>query len=139
MSENRGAVRISLRNVADTRGATMTRRDDEGVPEGPDSVIRRLRDERPQLDALELDNMKSRVMARARPQRTKGAGLRGRIVVAVLSLSLLGAGAGGVVAASGGSGQGASSAVAQYHKHCRKHHHRHHGKCVKNKHHHRKH
>src|SRR5437868_2077555 len=95
-------------------------RDKGGAPEGFEGVVRRLRGERPELDALKLDDLKTRITTRV-ASRTgigsrgmKGVILRGRVVAAVLSLSVLGAGAGGVVAASGGSGPGASAASAQY-------------------------
>lgn len=96
-----------------------------------DQVIQRLQDERPQLSPLELDGIKTRIMGRARNQRTKGAVMGGRVVVALLTLGLLGAGAGGVLATSSGSSNGASSAVAQYGHHCPPGKHLVDGKCVK--------
>lgn len=89
----------------------MSRNDNDRTPEGSDPVVRRLREERPQLEALELDRMKTRLMNRRGSQTMKGAGLRGRIVIALLSLGLL---AGGVAAAGSSGGAGASSASAQY-------------------------
>ena len=71
-------------------------------------------------------------MTRVSPRSPKGAALKGRIVVCVLSLGLLGAGAGGVVAASGGSANGLSAAAAQY-LHCQPGTHRVGNRCVPNK------
>ena len=99
----------------------MSGADSNWMRDGLDGVVRRLRDERPQLEPLELDRMKTRVLARGSTRTTKGAAMRRRIAVAVLSLGLMGAGAGGVLAGSSGSSNGASSASAQYHPH---HHHK---------------
>ena len=96
--------------------------DGEWRPEDVERVIHRLEEERPQLGPMDLDDLKQRTLARAGSRTRKGAALKGRVAVAVLSLGLIGAGAGGVVAGSGGSSNGASSACAQYHKHCHKHH-----------------
>ena len=132
----------------------MSSKENDWTSGGLDRVARRLERERPGLEALELHDMKRRLQRRTRPQG-KGGALRGRIIVAVLSLGLMGAGAGGVVAASGGSGSGASAAASQYKPRCGKgthfdprsrkcvaNHHLHkcgkgthpsHGKCVANK------
>ena len=83
-------------------------------PAAESGIARRLREERPELGALQLDAMKTRVMASARVPRSKGATLRGRIVVALLALGLMGAGAGGVVAGGGDTSPGQQSGTSQY-------------------------
>jgi hypothetical protein len=109
----------------------MGRKDEGGGTEDRDALVRRLRAERPQLAPLELDRLKQSVLSQGRSHSTKGANLKGRIAIAVLSLGLMGAGAGGVVAASGGSAGGASSAQSQY-VHCGKGTHRVGNHCVSN-------
>ena len=87
-------------------------------PEDADEVVRRLRDERPQVGALELDGIKTRAMARAMVS-PGGRALRSRILVALLSLALMGAGTGGVIAAGGGgSVHGKSAAEKEYKPGC---------------------
>src|SRR5437588_533854 len=92
----------------------MKNADQNPIPEATEGVVRRLRSERAQLGTMELDLMKTRVMARARTRQPKGAALRGRIVVALLALGLMGAGAGGVMAGGDSSNAGAQSAGSQY-------------------------
>src|SRR5947209_292252 len=92
----------------------MKNADENRMPEALKAVSRRLRHDRPQLGATELDLMKTRVMARAKTREPKGAALRGRIVVALLAVGLMGAGAGGVMAGSDGSTGGSQSASSQY-------------------------
>jgi hypothetical protein len=92
----------------------MRDRREDRMPDALEGVARQLREDRPQLGALDLDKMKTRVLARAGARQPKGAALRGRIVVAMLALGLMGAGAGGVVAAGGGSANSNQSADGQY-------------------------
>ena len=109
-------------------------------PEDANGVIRRLQDGRPQMEALEMDRIKTRIMARDRTRGTKGASLKGRMAIAAVTVGLLGAGAGGVAALSGGSAGGASAASAQYRPRCGDDFHRNEeGRCVRNRHHHRRH
>jgi len=97
----------------------MNRKDQ--MPEELEGVAGRLRAARPHLEPLQLDNMKTRVMARARAQQRKGGALRGRIIVALLSLGLMSVAAGGVVAAGGGSPPPPPSGSGQYEPaHCNK-------------------
>lgn len=91
----------------------MSRAHEDHEPEDVQEVVRRLRENRAQLEPIELDRIKTRVMARARPPQAGGATLGGRITVALLTLGLVGAGAGGVMAGSGGPTGGSSSATAQ--------------------------
>ena len=90
----------------------MKNADQNEMSEANESVVRRLGSERAQMGAMELDLMKTRVMARARTRQPKGAALRGRIVVALLALGLMGAGAGGVMAGGGPLALGAGIADA---------------------------
>ena len=92
----------------------MRRRDGNDVPEQFEGLVRRLRAERPELEPLQSDRMKTRVMVRARAPRSNGATVKGRIVVALLALGLMGAGAGGVVAGGGDTSPGQQSGTSQY-------------------------
>jgi hypothetical protein len=133
MSERACLVRIACSERA---RYAMSQRPDHKTPDGLDDVVRRLREERPELGPLELDTIKTKINRRTGAANVKGARMRGRAVIAVLALSLLGAGAGGVVAASGISSSGASSATAQYKPpKCPKHTHydKKNRKCVSNK------
>src|ERR687895_2094599 len=78
-----------------------------------DDVIRRLRDERPQISELELDRIKQRVRRRARTPR-KGQFMRSRLAILltlVLGLTLSTTGAG---LALQGQGPSDDAAVSQY-------------------------
>jgi hypothetical protein len=80
-----------------------------------DDITGRLRDERQQLSGLELDGLKSRVMARAqgrgsRLQRWTGSA---RWTAVGLGLALAAFATGGTIAAVGGSGGGGFAGVAQ--------------------------
>jgi hypothetical protein len=74
----------------------------------------RLRANRHQATALELDQIKQRAMARASHSRTRGAPLRARLIAMLAVLGLMGAGTGGVIAAAGGNGNGNSAAKSEY-------------------------
>src|SRR5918992_6351650 len=78
-----------------------------------DDVIRLLRDERPQISELELDEIKQRVRRRARTPR-KGQFMRSRLAILltlVLGLTLSTTGAG---LALQGQGPSDDAAVSQY-------------------------
>jgi hypothetical protein len=93
----------------------MSRWDEQQMPDELREVADRLRDERAQASPVELDEIKLRTMARAGSARRKGAPLRSRLVVALLSLGLVTAGTTGVVAAGGGNGNGnGNSSSSQY-------------------------
>lgn len=72
----------------------------EREPEEFDAVVRRLRDHREELDALELDAIKTRAKRRADAPHRKGNNLRTRATVALATLGLMVAGTGGVIAAA---------------------------------------
>jgi hypothetical protein len=86
----------------------MSQRDDNWGPENED-VIRRLRAEKAELNAFELDRVKTTVMGRVKPSasRSRSTGrfrilalVRSRLVVAALTLGLMAAGTAGAVASS---------------------------------------
>ena len=99
----------------------MSQRDDDWSAEDED-VVRRLRDGKPRISGLELDRIKTTVMARVRPSTSRRGVPRSRFVVALLTLGLMIAGTAGTLAAShGGTAAGATGAAkSQYHPHkCR--------------------
>jgi hypothetical protein len=77
-------------------------------------VERRLRDERPELSALELDHVKRSVVAGAGRRVGSRMTLKSRLVTGLLLVGLVGTGGGAVLAASGGSSSKGSSANSQY-------------------------
>src|SRR3954447_26438538 len=79
-----------------------------------ESIERRLRTDRPELSAIELDRVKQGVVAKAARQGGGRMNLRSRLVTGLLVLGLVGAGGGAVLAASGGSSSNGSSANSQY-------------------------
>ncbi|MDQ3742573.1 MAG: hypothetical protein M3320_07465 [Actinomycetota bacterium] len=82
----------------------MSHWDEDHLPDDLKDVVRRLRDQRPEVSALELDQIKLRAKSRAAssgPQ--KGFVLKTRLTVALLSLGLVAGGTGGVLAAKGGT------------------------------------
>jgi hypothetical protein len=85
----------------------MSQNDDHWGAED-DDVVRRLREEKPQLSAYELDRVKTAVMAKARPSRsgrsTPRRSMRSRFIIAALTLGLMASGTAGAVAAGGGFG-----------------------------------
>jgi hypothetical protein len=79
-----------------------------------ESIVQRLRDERPEASGLELDRVKTTAMRKA---RSTGSGARfrsRRLAVIGLTLGLSAAGTGGVLAAGGASPSSGSAAKAQY-------------------------
>jgi hypothetical protein len=81
---------------------------------GLEPVEQRLRKDRPELSAIELDQVKQGVVTRVARQGGSGMNLRSRLVTGLLMLGLVGAGGGAVLAASGGSSSSGSSANSQY-------------------------
>jgi hypothetical protein len=85
----------------------------QDVPQDVRTVAARLRDERPELTPLELDDVQRRLVARAARSRRSGF-VRSRLsVTAVLVFGLLFSTAGVGLAVSGSSGTG-NAASAQY-------------------------
>ena len=77
-----------------------------------DRIAQRLRAERPQLEPLRRDAIKTAAMSQA--QRSAGSATRRRLAVAGLTVGLMAATTGGVIAAGGASQSGGNAATAQY-------------------------
>jgi hypothetical protein len=104
--------------VNDTKSSEehhMARRDaDDGdMDRDMEQIVARLRAERPQLDGLGLDRVRTGAISRARATGGRAA-TRRRLLVAGLTVGLLAAGTGGVIAAGGASHTSANAASAQY-------------------------
>src|SRR4051812_7612729 len=83
--------------------------------DGTDERIeRRLRTERPELSAIELDQVKQGVVARVMRQGGRGMRMKSRLATMLLIVGLVATGGGAVLAASGGSSSNGSSANSQY-------------------------
>lgn len=95
----------------------MSHWNENPLPDELQDIARRLRAERPEATALDLDRIKQRARARAFSSRTRGSTLRSRIVVALLTLGLMAGGTGGVIAAGGGN-DGGSASNSQYKPGC---------------------
>jgi hypothetical protein len=93
----------------------MDRNDHERIPAELADVAQRLRDERPEASALELDRIKLRAQASARRHaRRREPFMRSRLAItSMLVVGVLMSGAGAGLAVSGVSGSG-SSGDAQY-------------------------
>src|SRR3954462_2215743 len=63
-------------------------------------VERRLRAERPELSAIELDRVKQGALATAARRGGRGMTLKNRLVLALIVVGLMGTGGGAVIAAS---------------------------------------
>jgi hypothetical protein len=92
------------------------------LPDDLQHVARRLRDQRPEATALELDRIKLRAMARVKGRAPtlggKGRFMRSKLVGAMLAVGML-AGGGGAIAVTGTDtsildGSTASSTSSQY-------------------------
>ena len=90
---------------------------DEGLPEDLRRVEERLRRERAEASALDLDRIKTRAVANAATSRTKGFQVKSRSIATLLTLALMAAGTGGVIAASSG-GPTPSAQNSQYKPGC---------------------
>ncbi|MGB9184636.1 MAG: hypothetical protein WCB67_11265 [Solirubrobacteraceae bacterium] len=96
----------------------MTRFDEPDLPEDLRDVDARLRDARLEFTALELDQLKRRVMNPDGAQapifgRTRGKTMKSRILTLSVAALLLGGTAGGAIAAGGGGGS-SNAAKAEY-------------------------
>lgn len=89
----------------------MRRKNEEYEPD-VEGIARRLREERPEAGALELDQIKTTAMSRAKAASAR-ANPR-RLVVAALTFGLMAAGTGGVLAAGGSGSSVGNAAQAQY-------------------------
>ncbi len=93
----------------------MDRNDHERIPAELADVVQRLRDERPEASALELDRIKLRAQASSRRHaHRRERFMRSRLAItSLLVVGVLMSGAGAGLAVSGVSGSG-SSGSAQY-------------------------
>ena len=94
------------------------RRKHDADMDGMEGVAKRLREERPEASPLELDQIKTTAMSRAKSGVGGRVGTR-RLAVAGLTAGLLIATTGGVLAGEGGRGsKGGNAANAQYGGEC---------------------
>jgi hypothetical protein len=95
----------------------MSHLDDEGPREDLSEIVERLRDNRTEASASDLDRIKLRAIAQASSPRKRGPGVRTRSVVVAVSVLLMAGGTGAVLAAGGGLGHG-NAANSQYKPGC---------------------
>ena len=97
------------------------RRKNDAHKEELEGVAQRLRNERPEASPLQLDQIKTSAMSRAKAgTRRRSAGAR-RLATAGLTIGLLAAGTGGVIAGGDGghhSGGSTSASATQYGTEC---------------------
>ena len=92
---------------------------DEQLPEDLHEIAGRLRDERAQASALDLDRIKMRAMASAsRPHQKRGTRMKSRGLAAVLTVALMAAGTGGVIAGNGNGNGNGNASNSQYRPGC---------------------
>ena len=92
----------------------MSQRDEHWGAED-EEVVRRLRDEKPRISRLELDRIKTTVMARVRPSTGRRAARRSRLLVALMTVGLMVAGTAGTIAGGNTSlSSGTGAAQSQY-------------------------
>ena len=96
----------------------MTHFKDEGLPSDLEEVVQRLRGERADATALDLDRIKTRAMASAATSRPKGLKLKSRSIATLLTLALMAGGTGGVIAATNSGGTNGSASNSQYKPGC---------------------
>jgi hypothetical protein len=78
-------------------------------------IEERLRTERAEVTAVEMDRIKMRAMARATAAARKGHGMfRSRNFAALLAVLVMGVGTGGVIANNGNGGDNGSAAKGEY-------------------------
>ena len=89
----------------------MSDLDDDRFPEELRGVARRLTAERAELDPVQMDDVKRRVLTRARGEQRRGGYMKSRLATVVTVMALVG-GTGGALAMAGGgqNGQGQNSA-----------------------------
>ncbi|HLL93181.1 MAG TPA: hypothetical protein VK252_09605 [Solirubrobacteraceae bacterium] len=83
-----------------------------------EGVAQRLRNERPEASPLELDQIKTSAMSRAKTGTRRGRVGARRLATAGLTVGLLAAGTGGVIAGQDGHRGGGNAANAQYGGEC---------------------
>ena len=82
-------------------GRGHSHRHDQPLPDDLVEVAERLRSDRPEVSALDLDRIKVRAMASASRPHRKGTRMKSRSLAAVLTVALMAAGTGGVIAGNG--------------------------------------
>jgi hypothetical protein len=96
----------------------MGDRGEQRLPEDLADVARLLREGRHQPTPLELDEIKTRAMAKAQRRSAsrpkKGLAVRGRVMTLLLTVLVIGGTTAGGIAGSGGSSNGESAAQSQY-------------------------
>lgn len=95
----------------------MTHSNRDNLPDDLREVAERLRTERAEASALDLDRIKTRAMANATTSRPKGFRVRSRSIAAMLTVALMAAGTGGVIA-GGGNGKSGNASNSQYKPGC---------------------
>jgi len=90
---------------------------DRRLPADLAEVAERLRSNRVDATALDLDRIKTRAMAGAASSRRKGFPLKSRGIATVLTVALMAAGTGGVIAGNG-HGNGGNASNSQYKPGC---------------------
>jgi hypothetical protein len=95
----------------------MKHSNDDRLPGDLNEVAERLRGERAEASALELDRIKTRAMASATASRPKGFRVRSRSIAALMTVALMAAGTGGVIA-GGGNGNSGNASNSQYKPGC---------------------
>ena len=92
---------------------------DEGLPDDLRRVEERLRRERAEASALDLDRIKTRAVANAASSpRTKGFTVKSRSIATMLTVALMAAGTGGVIAGGGHGDHNQSASKSQYKPGC---------------------
>jgi hypothetical protein len=96
----------------------MGKHNDKRLPAELAEVAELLSENRAQATPLELDEIKTRAMARAQRRSAsrlkKGVAVRGRVMTLLLTVLVIGGTTAGGIAGSGGSSNGESAAQSQY-------------------------
>lgn len=99
----------------------MNEQNEFSLPEELEELGGRLSEARPQLSALELDNIKAKAITRAGRETRQGKGhfMRSRLATVMVAFALVLGGTGIVWAAAGGNpGSGGSSGSAPNNQYC---------------------
>jgi hypothetical protein len=83
-----------------------------------EGVAQRLRNERPEASPLQLDQIKTSAMSRAKAGTSRHKAGARRLATAGLTIGLLAAGTGGVIAGGGGGGNQGNASNTQYGSNC---------------------
>jgi hypothetical protein len=96
----------------------MRRKHDAHDKEELEGVAQRLRNERPEASPLQLDQIKTSAMSRAKVGSRRGRAGARRLATAGLTIGLLAAGTGGVIADHHHGGSGGNASNTQYGGEC---------------------